>query len=366
MNIRVLSPDLIAKGIIDNYESLIWNECYSDYGDFEIYSTVNENLLSLCQINNYLMRSDSDRVMIIDRINIKTDTEEGNHITITGRTVESILTRRIIWNQTTISGSVQNGIKTLINDAIINPSDSDRKIENFIFEESDDPAVTSLEMNECQYDGENLYDVIREICCVFKIGFKITLVNNQWVFKLYAGKDRSYNQDKLPYIVFSHNFGNLIDSDFTVDLTNFKNTSLVAGEGEGTDRKRISVSDGSTGINRRELYYESSVSSTSYEQHVTEQEYLALLQQDGIQNLVDYGVDNKFEGSADISELFVYGRDFFMGDVLQVIDEFGNGARSRVDKLVTTHDNDGLKTYPSFVIEEEDAEEDTEEDNNAN
>ena len=55
---------------------------------------------------------------------------------------------------------------------------------------------------EAQYTGDNLYDVIQKICEEQGIGFKITLNDEkQFVFELYAGSDRSYDQTENPYVI---------------------------------------------------------------------------------------------------------------------------------------------------------------------
>lgn len=353
MDITILDSNLVAAGVLDSYESLIWNECYLGTGDFEIYSSANTELLNLCKIGNYLYRRDADMTMIIESIKIQTDIEAGSKITITGRSLESILERRIVWGQVNISGSVQEAIKKLLYDSIIEPSIVMRKIDNFMFEETDDPEIVNLNMEEAQFDGETIMEAITKICEVFKIGFKVYLnEENKFVFKLYKGKDRSYRQSVLPYVVFSPNFGNLLNSDFKVDRSTLRNVVYIAGEGEGVDRKNTYYGE-EEGLERRELFYKSSKSSKVDNKTLSDSEYYKVLTEDGKQKLTECKTDQKFEGSADVTELFIFGKDFFMGDVLQVSDEYGNEARSRVTKLVTSHDSSGINIYPSFEIEEE-------------
>ena len=187
------------------------------------------------------------------KIQITSDTEDGNHVTVTGRSLESILDRRIVWGQKLLSGNLQNGIKTLLNENVISPSDSNRKIPNFIFKESIDPAITKLKL-EAQYTGDNLYDVIQKICEEQGIGFKITLNDEkQFVFELYAGSDRSYDQTENPYVIFSPKFENIINSNYIESKASLKTVTLVGGEGEGAGRRYTTVGGGS-GLNRRELF----------------------------------------------------------------------------------------------------------------
>ena len=189
MEFRILNKDLLDVDILDTYESMIWTDRYSRFGDFEFYIPANRQTLELLKEDYYIWHRDSEHVMIIEDRMINTDVEEGNFITVTGRSLESILDRRIIWQQTILTGNLQNGIQKLLNENIISPTEPDRKIDNFIFEASTDPKVTSLTVNT-QFTGDNLYDAIVSLCETNGIGFKVILSDdNKFVFKLYAGQD---------------------------------------------------------------------------------------------------------------------------------------------------------------------------------
>lgn len=351
----VISPDSYETGLLDNYESLIWNEVYNDVGDFEVYTCVDDDILKICKPGNMITRADSDKIMIIESVKITTDVESGNHITVKGRSYESVLDRRIIWDQTTVSGSVHDAIKKLITDAIIEPKNECRKIDNFIFEDSTEEAVLQYQMDEAQFEGESLLESIKKICDIFHLGFKIYMnEEGQFAFKLYSGTDRSYYQEDLPYVIFSHNFGNLLDSEFITDSYNYKTTMLVMSDVEDEDikTKRVTIGDGYSGMNRREVSYKSSTSPNkeSGAGKYTNEEFARMLNEDGTRQLTEYKVVNQFQGSADIHQMYIYGEDFFLGDIVQIVDEFGNSACSRVNRLVISHDSNGIYSYPEFEV----------------
>lgn len=100
MDIWVLDKTLEANDIVDTFNSLIWTDRYDEYGDFEIYTSVTDQALSLLQMDYYLQSRSSEHVMIIEEVLIDTDPENGNSVTITGRSLESLLSRRIVWTQT--------------------------------------------------------------------------------------------------------------------------------------------------------------------------------------------------------------------------------------------------------------------------
>ncbi len=479
MDLEIFNTNFERSAIIDTFESMIWTDRYSAYGDFEIYTPANMDILNKCKQDYYVAQPDSDYWMIIESVKIETNVELGTHVTIKGRSLESILTRRIVWDQTTVSGSLQNGIKKLINDSIINPSISYRKITNFIFKDSTDPAITGITGLDFQFTGATLYEAIKKICDVYSVGFKVTLnSSNQFVFELYAGINRSYDQDTLPYVVFSPDFENLINSNYLESRMNQKNVGLVAGEGEGSERKTYTVgTTTSSGLGRRELFVDArdissnksdqeemitalsfstttkngltmtnlgegkakvtgtptaygftmtvkvktiasvpkgiyrisgcpsdtehyhysiqvvgigtasnandveelvvnstktnvdvnlivkvdsgtydhmSVSSTFtpkltfYKLHIDD--YNKLLSQRGKEQLAENQTEKLFEGKVEPTQMYRYGEHFFMGDIVQLENEYAISAKVRIVEFIHAEDQKGVSMYPTFDV----------------
>lgn len=312
MELLVLNTDFESVAVIDTYESMIWTDRYNSYGDFEIFFAMDTQLLQYLKEDYYLWLKDSEHCMIIEDIKINADTEEGNHLIVTGRSLESILERRIIWGQRIFNGNLQNGIQTMLNECIISPSIADRKISNFVFLPSTDPKITSLKIDN-QYTGDCLYDVVKGLCEENNIGFKIVLTDeNKFAFSLYAGVDRSYEQTENPYVVFSPNFENIINSNYYSSRASFRNVTLVAGEGEGASRRTVIVGSAS-GLDRRELFTDArDISSDTEDGTLSDAEYMAQLQTKGLKNLAGHIVTTAFEGEVEVTRLFKYGEDFFI------------------------------------------------------
>ena len=349
MDLTILDTDRTPLCVLDVYNSFIWTDRYFKYGDFELHASMNEVLLQYLKQDYYITNANSEHVMIIEKLLINSDIENGNTITVSGRSLESLLERRIVWNRTTLSGNLQKGIKKLLNENVISPSNSNRKIDNFIFEESTDSAITGLTIDG-QYTGDNLYEVIASICQEKDIGFKITLnTSNQFVFKLYSGVDRSYGQSVNPYVVFSPNFENIIESNYIESKMALKNVTLIGGEGEGTARKYTSVGTAS-GLDRRELFTDArDVRSEDDDGNaIPEADYLEQLRQRGREKLAENVDVVAFEGEADVSTMFTYGVDFFMGDVVQIANEYGHETKSRIVELISSESEEGVSTYPTF------------------
>lgn len=359
MEVLVLNTNFEAIGVldigdVDIFDSLIWTERYFKCGDFEIYSSVNVNLLTLLQEDYYLWMKGSDKVMIIEGRMIDTDTELGNRFIVTGRSLETVLDRRIIWGQTILSGNLQEGIQQLLNENVINPTIVERKISNFIFESSTDPLITALTI-EAQFNGDNLYDSIQMLCEANNIGFKVMLTDdNKFKFKLYSGTDRSYNQLVLPYVIFSPKFENIINSNYFESKKSLKTVALVAGEGAGIERRTTTAGDTvGSGLLRRELFTEAKDISSSIDGGtLSEQQYLAQLEQKGIESLANNVAVKSFEGKVETSKLYTYGENFFMGDIIQITNEYGMEGKARVIELVRSQSLDSIEVYPTFITVE--------------
>lgn len=348
MELFVLNADFESIAVIDTYESMIWTDRYNAYGDFEIYFAMDENLLEYIKEDYYLWLKDSEHSMIIEDIKIDADTEEGNRLIVTGRSLESILERRIIWGQRVFSGNLQNAIQMMLNENIISPSVADRKIANFVFVPSTDSKITSLTIDN-QYTGDDLYTVIKGLCEENNIGFKIVLTDdNQFAFSLYAGADRSYDQTENPYVVFSPNFENIINSNYFSSKAGYRNVTLVAGEGEGASRKTTVVGSAS-GLDRRELFTDArDISSDTEDGTLSDAEYIAQLRTKGLKNLADHMITTAFEGEVEVTRLFKYGEDFFIGDIVQIANEYGNENSAYISELIISNSDEGLSIYPTF------------------
>lgn len=353
MELLIMDTNFEAVSVLDTFESLIWTDRLAKSGDFELFATTDPESIKYLKQDYYLWNDSSDHMMIVEDIRTKTDTENGSRLIVTGRSLEQMLDRRIVYGQISLSGNLQDAVLFLLTQCIINPTDSDRKISNFIFEASTDTKITSLTL-EAQYTGDDLYTVITAICSAANIGFKITLNDqNQFVFKLYAGTDRSYNQEIVPYVIFSPNYENIINSNYAESKKAYKNVALIAGEGEGTDRKWSSVGSG-TGINRREIFTDArDISSSVDEGTLTDAEYKVLLDQRGKETLAKNIATTAFDSEVEATRMFKYNQDFFIGDIIQIENEFGNQGRAYVSEFIMSQNKEGISMYPTFTTVQE-------------
>jgi hypothetical protein len=357
--IYVLDRDFNLLGIIDGYVSVIWRPSYSDIGDFEIYMGATTEAVELLQRDRYVVRTSDisvddegrvtyKKVMIIKNRIINTDVENGDFLTVTGKELKYILHQRLIWSLTTVNGTAENAIRKYITENAISPTNTKRVIPGLVL--SDPLGLT--DKIEKQVTAKPLDETIIEVCNTYNYGWDICIYDNTLLFSLYQGVDRSYEQTDRPYVVFSDDFNNLHDTEYQMASENYANTALVGGEGEGVDRKYATVGDEHSGLDRYETFTDakSTQSSGEGEETISESAYIKLLEEDGKETLKELGVTEAFTGEVVNNMGFVYEKDFYIGDIVTVINKYGISKNVRVISAIESEDENGSSLIPQFNI----------------
>ena len=342
----IMNKSFQKLAVIDDYNSFIWASRYYATGDFEICVDVSLSLLSMIGIGYYVVREDDDNVGIIEDIKIQHNADDHDIMIISGRFLDAIVGRRIIANQITVTGKISTCINTLLTNNIINPSIAARKISNFVLGSYD--IATTM---QAQYTGQNLLETICEICKTYGIGYKVTLNNNnQFVFQLYEGTDRTYDQNVNPWVIFSDTYDNLLSSEYEENHREITTAVLVAGEGEGAERKTQWVTDESTGINRYEVYKDQrQIRSTDGDTEITDEEYNKLLQEAGKESLTKY--TKAFAGTV-YFEGVKYKEDINLGDLCVIQNsKWGIYMNSRLVEVIESVNEAGeYNIVPTFGV----------------
>lgn len=351
MYITILDKAFSIIAVLEETSSVIWVDRYDDVGDFELHLPMNRDLFLKLQLGTYLSHKGSDRLMLIKSVQISTETS--TELIVKGLSAETILSQRIIAEQTTLSGSLQNGIQLLLNENLISPSDPKRTIPNIVFDPSTDQRVLDA-LVEGQWTGDNLLEVIKKLCATNGLGFKLILDEaNIFHFSIYAGTHRTFAQSDVPYVTFSPSFDNLVSSLYLITMENFANVANVFGEGAGSERIAIQVTSDEEepeGLDRFEMYVDArDISSTISGGTLTLEQYIELLAERGFEKLSEVSLFELFEGEVDSTNSYLIGRDYFLGDVLQIANEWGLTGQSRVSAVTFYENTSGIKILPKFV-----------------
>jgi hypothetical protein len=353
MEITLLDNTFKELYVLDVFKSLIWTDRYWKCGDFEIVVSPTTDILAKLLNTTYLALPESPHHMILEDSNIHSEVEDGNELILTGRSLESILDRRVVWDIIAMSGNLQTEIERLLDDNAISPTDGLRTFSNLVFNTSTDNAITSLTV-DTQFKGETLYKVLSQLCMADGIGFRILrdLVTDKFDFELYAGVDRSYDQSENDFVAFTSALDNLLNSDYIESSRSQKTVCLVAGsEGIGNIRTTTTVfapnSSALSDLARRELYFEASISRNTPDGELSEADYLLQLEGRGKEELAKWIYLKSFVGEIDPT-MYNYGDEFSMGDILQIADDYGHKTQSRVIEMIYSQDESAISIYPTF------------------
>lgn len=374
MEAYILNKNFETVELIDTFTSFIWTDRYQEEGDFDLRMPI-ENALKLQYLkrDNYLYIENSPHLMIIESFLIESTSDNGSTIKVVGRSLESILRRRIIQDVTIFSNvNFQNAVEKLLKDAIISPAQGERRIDNFCFLRTDDPAITSLTIDTTFEKRETLYDAIQIMCKEKEVGFKIVtetfkangVEQYTFVFYLYKGTDRTYGQSLNPWVIFSKGYENLVDSSHLQNQEDYANVCYVTGadtenQQESDDEPpELHITVGTvSGLDRREVYTDAgSLRSEDENVKLTHQQKVDMMTQAGNEELAEHKVAVSFTGEVDPYSMFQYNRDYYMGDRVQVENELGIKGTSVVSEFIQCHDENGYKAYPTFTEFVEDVE----------
>lgn len=81
---------------------------------------------------------------------------------------------------------------------------------------------------------------------------------------------------------------------------------------------------------------------------MTDEEYRALLIEKGGESLLEHTYTSAFEGEIDITRMYQYGKDFFNGDIVQLVNEYGNEGKARIVEMVMSVNEEGFSIHPTF------------------
>lgn len=357
MDIRVLNKTFGLVGIMDSAESFYWVDKFDVPGEFEIYTRFDAFTYALLKKDYYLQIDSSEKTMIIESVEITTDIENGNKLIVKGRSLESILDRRIVYDFCQIDTNLQAGLKTIINTEFINPIDAGRKVPNMVFQDIVSSLVTTPTLTG-QFWHNNVYDIVSQTCQINSIGYKITLdASNNFVIQLVPGVDRSYAQSTNPVVLFSPKFDNLLASNYLETTTNWKTIGYLLGAADANGISMGVVVQPYAGMNltpleRREMFID--LTSLPREDAngvpIDDLVYLEQMEYEGLKTIL---VENPkyafFDATVDLN-YFKYGVHFQLGDIVQIENEYGLTGRARVTEMTFSENPSGTAAYPTFTL----------------
>jgi hypothetical protein len=312
-------------GVVESFQYFRWTRRYSRPGSFElkaIGSTDNANLL---KIGNYIWKSDDTELGMIERIELNQDEKET--ITASGRFATALLDRRIVWGTEVLNGDISPCIGQLIANHLINPSEADRAITYVAF------GVTALGINvKTQVSYKNLLDTVTELCDATDVGIRTTFTpkTGVLVMNLYQGG--------ATQAVFAREYENLISQNFIQSVTDYADTALIGGQGEGADRVLATI-NGASGEERREIF----IDARDLNADDFGADYESALVYRGQTKIAEHAEVNVLDAEINSRGNLVYKTDYDLGDIVTVhARRWGVSMNVRITEITESYDESGL------------------------
>ena len=352
--IQILVFKIDDSGTFDNigeinlFDSLVWPDKFNGYVSFELWAPITEENSEYLKRGNVLWCG-GDNAAVIEIVKSSVDDKGTKTFNVKGRTLEMLLTTRIIWG--TYNGTNKKSstvMYEIVNQNCVNPSNPKRKIP-FLECKIDRQLGNTITY---QKTGGEVYDALTNIADNSGLGFNVLFRprEKKLIFEVIEGTDRTINQTINDPVEFSTDLEDILSSSYYSNSQDKKSVALVMGEGEGSDRKRqISGDDNSSGFLRRELYVDArdlqseSVSENGTTQTLTANEYKQVLIQRGDEKLDEHAAVETFEAQirvfGDIQ--YEFGKDYQKGDKVTVRDgQLGVVVSARITEVEEDFDDE--------------------------
>lgn len=235
---------------------------------------------------------------------------------------------------------------------VINPVDGNRRMEDIVL------VANQFRGENVSWQSryKNLAEEQAEISLLCGLGWNVDIDTNQmkFVFKVLEGRDLTAGQSMLPPAIFSPEFNTLGQLSYTESELNFKNYAIVAGQGEGVDRRIIEVGQ-SSGHDRYELFVDARDVSEEIENEGADPttrpvvEIEADLVNRGNQKLAEYEQEIYLEGQALTKSRLTYEKDYDLGDIVTLQNrEWGVTLDARITEVKEIYEPGGQKIELTF------------------
>lgn len=361
MDVFVLDDYLVRDSVVDSYFSFIWSERVSSLGDFELVVANTNEAKNLLAIGKRLGINESKRVMVIETHEAKVDDEGRNVLTITGRSLESILMERIAWNNAT-AGSTTNpkwvitrtpaeAARWIFYQVCVMGAMSPSDIIPFYVTGTTYPADTISESPDSvvfELEIGTVYERIKDICDQYKMGFRLYKGpdDSKLYFNIYQGNDRTTQQSVLDPVVFSPSLDNLAKIQELASVENLRNVAFVYSKTKSIFVYTDGTDSSTSGFARRVLY----VDATSVEE-TTEPNLTKVLTQKGYEALAKNRSITAFDGEISQADQYTYGLHYELGDLVEMQSGFGVTNNMRVTEQIFVSDENGSRSYPTLSVD---------------
>lgn len=347
--------------IIRQYEFVQYTEEIAGNGGFTVkVPAVEKSLEYLVKFNLILFEKDVMGVIV----NIDKSRDRGEYVTLTGDLVNRFLDYRSFLKTENYTGTIPEIVKKIIDKNFIAPENIKRKMDFIAVEE----LPSDAEKYTVQFTGKKCSVGIQDILSRKTWGYKLYPVIRPYIsddlgniaeFRLKLIKPRMLvmgNKDNESPVLFSYRNGNIESIQYSENNSEYANVFIVAGEGEGRNRKIIEIGEtDKVGIERVEEYIDARDLQSTDSDGVTvaDSKYLEMLQQRGEDKKQEHMQYVSLSGTmVTRNTMFLLHRDYEIGDYVTIIaDSMGVAADAQITSVTKSYDKGGEKLDITFGYE---------------
>lgn len=326
------NKELNLLGVVDYFTSLRWRRKYFEAGEFEIVLPVNDYMMQFIDTDVIVMRNNYTEAGIIETIEFS-DNGTNEEVTISGRFLTSLLSRRIVKNKINFSGNTIEGMNTIVN--AMTPLTPQWETET---------VTMSSPHIDFQVTYKNVYDYLCKLSEYSNIGIRIVpnIDSKVYMFEVWKGLDRTSGQTENEEYSFSDDNYNIEQGKLIKSEKTKANYIFVGGTGEEDNRVLVTVDAGKTGFDLYEVFSDQKSLSNK---DLSDSVYRAKLKSIGEGKLSDGTF--QLEVTALVQQDYKVKWD--LGDVVNIKKEkWGVYTTYRIIEVEETIE-DGKKTiYPTF------------------
>lgn len=252
MKLELFDANFIRIGKISQYSYSSYEHDSKGVGSFLINCAKTESLLKILPEVEYILFEEG--VMGVFNYEDIGSIEVAQEITIKGYMLKSILSYRTFFPQFSATLPPRTMLSTMVLENFVNSPNPDRNEERMVVEapvDDTDESVTLqvtgstvfAEAQKIANESNLVFDITPELQAYDEESEKPTNVKSL-VFSSRKIKDLTINNSEgNSPVVFSYSLSNIHTSDFNESKENYKNFAVVAGEGEASLRKVVTLSD---------------------------------------------------------------------------------------------------------------------------
>lgn len=344
--------------------SQCWFELsYYETGQFEIYAPATTNNLQLKK-GQFVKIPNKPYLWYIVSIQYEFNADGARMIDAKGYEAKWIVSKRIIRDPLQLPSNLKTAMELLFNNNLGNGAITQRRIAGLQY----DFTACAGKTTDAQATRGNLYEYTSNLLKLHKIGAYSLLTNKKIVYNALNGVDRTDT------ILFSQSMDNLISATYyTSDEEKKTNCQIVSSfsetTGTGTARTTITnefvayeptETEGASGIDRAEITLASNLSTkvkqadgTEIEIDPSSQTFINMQKAEGRSALAEKISVVNFDAQIDLQySHYIFGEDFFIGDLVKVRDEyFGYEASARILKYTFRQDASGYGEEAEYSTE---------------